>query len=300
MASDKLVGPGRARPGRHAVRARRAADRHNLLATLTRRREAYHRKVLAGADGRNDVAGVSDRVVFKQAGLDERLQYDAYPRKSLIDHFYPVEATLDAVSGGAAELGDFLARAYDARLRRNPDRMQVQLSAEGRVGEHTVRITKGLTLEAGSSSLEIAYLLEDLPPGQPLHFAVEFNFAGLPAGADDRYFYGHARQRFGQLGTRLDLAGARELGLADEWLGIDVHLMLSRPSGLWTFPVESVSQSEGGFELVHQSVAVVPHWFVEADADGRWSVNMHLAIDTSAAESRHERRAVALAGAATI
>ena len=30
---------------------------HNLLATLTRRPEAYHRKVLAGADGRNDVAG---------------------------------------------------------------------------------------------------------------------------------------------------------------------------------------------------------------------------------------------------
>ena len=27
--------------------------------------------------GRNDVAGIHDRVVFKQAGLDKRLQYDA-------------------------------------------------------------------------------------------------------------------------------------------------------------------------------------------------------------------------------
>ena len=52
-----------------------------------------------------------------------------------------------------------------------------------------LRITKGLTLEAGSSLLEIAYLLEGLPHDRPLHFAVEFNFAGLPAGADDRYFY---------------------------------------------------------------------------------------------------------------
>ncbi len=61
---------------------------HNLLATLTRRPEAYHRKILAGNDGRNDVAGISDKVVFKHANLDQRLQYDATPRKSLLDHFY--------------------------------------------------------------------------------------------------------------------------------------------------------------------------------------------------------------------
>ena len=50
---------------------------HNLLATLARRPEAYHRKVLAGASGGNgQVASIHDRVVFKQAGLDQRLQYD--------------------------------------------------------------------------------------------------------------------------------------------------------------------------------------------------------------------------------
>ena len=47
-----------------------------------------------------------------------------------------------------------------------------------------------------------------------------------------------------------------------------IGLKASRPSGVWTYPVETVSQSEGGFELVHQSVAVVPHWMVEADASG--------------------------------
>ena len=77
-------------------------------------------------------------------------------------------------------------------------------------------------------------------------------------------------------------------------MGIDVNLAFSRPSGVWTFPVESVSQSEGGFELVHQSVAVLPHWLVQGDADGRWSVVMNLAIDTAAARSRLEQPAVAL------
>ncbi len=269
---------------------------HNLLATLTRRPEAYHRKVLAGNDGRNDVAGVSDKIIFKQAGLDTRLQYDASQRKSLLDHFYAPEASLAAVARGEApEHGDFLARIYDARLRRNPDRIQVQLSAQGNVDGQPLRITKGVTLEAGSASLEIAYLLEGLVPQKPLHFGVELNFSGLPSGADDRYFYGDERHRLGQLGMQLDLHEAREIGLVDEWLGIDVNLHLSRPSGVWTFPIDSVSQSEGGFELVHQSVVVQPHWIVQGDADGRWSVTMNLSIDTALAESRLETSAVAVA-----
>ena len=268
---------------------------HNLLATMTRRPEAYHRKVMAGAEGRNDVAGVSDRVVFKQAGLDARLQYDPTPRKSLLDHFYDLDTSGTSVAQSeAAELGDFCLRPYEARLRRNPKRMQVHLSTQGNAAGATIRIAKSVTLEAGSSTLEIAYLLEGLPTDRPLHFGIEFNFAGLPSGADDRYFYGEGRGRIGQLGTRLDLADAHELGLVDQWLGIDLNLAFSRPSGVWTFPVESVSQSEGGFELVHQSVAVIPHWQVQADADGRWSVVMNLAIDTSAARSRLEQPAVAL------
>ena len=58
------------------------------------------------------------------------------------------------------------------------------------------------------------------------------------------------------------------LGLCDEWLGIDVALKTSRPTDFWTFPIETVSQSEGGFELVHQSTVVQPHWLVDAGAGG--------------------------------
>jgi 4-alpha-glucanotransferase len=290
LAGDHLV--ALAAPGRggmlYELDVRQIA--HNLLATLTRRPEAYHRKVLAGADDRNDVAGVMDRVIFKQEGLDGLIQYDAYPRKSLIDHFYDLETTAAAVAGGEAiERGDFHLRPYEARLRRNPQRMQLQLSCQGNAADVPLKITKNLTLAAGSSTLEIGYLLEGLPADRSLHFSVEFNFAGLPAGADDRYFYGADRHSLGQLGSRLDLADAAELGLVDEWLGIDVNLGFSRPTGLWTFPIESVSQSEAGFELVHQSVAVQPHWIVQGDENGRWSVAIHLAIDTSLAESRREQ-----------
>jgi alpha-amylase len=262
---------------------------HNLLATITRRPEAYHRKVLAGRGGGDgDVASIHDRVVFKQEGLDERLQYDKYPRKSLLDHFYDAEVSLESVARGeASERGDFLAAPYDAVIRRDPGRVQVQLSRSGTVYDHEVRITKGVTLASGGSALRIAYLLEGLPQDRPLHFGVELNFAGLPAGADDRYFY-RGEERLGQLGTRLDLADVKQLGLVDEWLGIDLCLTANCPTSFWTFPIESVSQSEGGFELVHQSVVVQPHWFVVGDHKGRWSATLDLVIDTTRSENHTE------------
>jgi alpha-amylase len=262
--------------------------RHNLLATLSRQPEAYHRKVLAGANQQiGNCASIHDRVVFKQADLDQRIQYDKYPRKSLVDLFYDNETALAAVASGQAEVrSDFAAAVYEARIRRNAARIQVQLIRDGFACGLPVRITKGLTLDAGNSMLEIAYLLENLPQDHPLHFAVEMNFAGLPAGADDRYFHDAEGNRLGQLGSQLDVGDTAGLFLCDEWLGIDVGLTASRPTHFWTFPVETVSQSEGGFELVHQSTAVLPHWFVTGDRDGRWSVTMQLQLDTRRAESR--------------
>ncbi len=278
---------------------------HNLLATLTRRPEAYHKKVLAGAhQNASLVASIHDRVIFKQAGLDQRVVYDKTPRKSLLDHFFAPGVTQAQVAGNLAEeCGDFVTSIYDSKIRRAADRVQVQLSRTGRIsgplapraeggGDITpaaaceVKITKAVTLIQRSPAIEIVYLLENLPADETLHFAVEFNLAGLPSGADDRYFHDLAGKRYGQLGTHLDLHDVQGLGLTDEWLGIDVQLAANRPASVWTFPIETVSQSEGGFELVHQSVAVLPHWQIRGDAAGRWTVTMTLTANTGVAESR--------------
>jgi hypothetical protein len=271
---------------------------HNLLATMARRPEAYHRKILAGANGDQAAAfgAIHDRLVFKQPGLDERIVYDAYARKSLQDHFFDNEASLAAVAAGQAlERGDFLQGGYEAKLRRNPHRIQALLTRQGNAWGVPLKLTKGVTLELGSGVIDIAYLMEGLPPGRAFHFAVEFNFAGMPAGCDDRYFHDGRHNRLGSLGTRLDLGDCRSLNLVDEWLGIDVGFRLSEPSRVWTMPIETVSQSEAGFELVHQSVCVMPHWIVTGDAAGRWAVTMQLGIDTSQAERRAEQNVAAVA-----
>ncbi len=238
------------------------------------------------------IGNANSPVIFKQPGLENHLQYDAYLRKSLLDHWYDDNVSLDAVAGGAAmERGDFLGLPFEAKLRRNPGRIQVLLTRQGNAWGVPLKITKGVTLQAGSSVLEIAYMIEGLPRDRSMHFSVEFNFSGMPAGAGDRYFHAGGSlvsRHLGDLGSRLDMDESTGIGLTDEWLGLDVDMAFSRPTAIWTYPIETVSQSEGGFELVHQSVVVQPHWHMQGDAEGRWSVTLQLALDTSLAESRRE------------
>ncbi len=256
------------------------AIQHNLLATMQRQPEVYHRKVLAGSCANNDAASsIHDRVVFKQEGLQHRLFYDRFPRKSMLDHFYDLDTTLDSiVRTQAIERGDFVAMPFQAKLRRGTGKVQAQLRREGNAWGVPICLTKAITLSAGQDSLQVTYLLEGLPPGRPFHFAIEWNFAGMPAGAEDRFYFDATGKPLGQLGTHLDLRDANYLGLIDQWLGISVQLGFNRPSGLWTFPIEAVSQSEAGFEAVHQSVCVMPHWIIQGDVEGRWSVSIDILL----------------------
>jgi alpha-amylase len=263
---------------------------HNLLATLDRRPEAYHAQVLAGPGNARSVVDASQVARFKQEGLERLVRYDSTRRKSLVDHFWDCDiAAASLVEGTAIERGDFAAGGYEASVRRNPGRIQVLLSRAGNAWGIPFMLSKAVTLEAGSRTLEIAYKLEGLPRDFRQHLAVEFNFAGMPDRAEGRYFYDESRRSLGELGGRLDLADVRAIGLVDDWLGIDARLAFSEPSnglaaGVWTFPIQSVSQSEGGFELVHQSVVVMPHWIVTPDADGVWKVSMRLSIANLKAE----------------
>jgi hypothetical protein len=53
---------------------------------------------------------------------------------------------------------------------------------------------------------------------------------------------------------------------------LDIALTLDRPALLWRFPIETVSQSEGGFERVYQSSVVFPNWIIRLEPGEVWKV----------------------------
>ena len=258
---------------------------HNLGATLARRNEFYHAKVLQGENrAEGEAASIHDLVVFKQEGLDQKLQYDSRLRNSLIDHFWDEDVSLDALADNSAmERGDFADGDFGAKIRRSPQRIQIMLAREGNAWGVPLTITKGITLSKGSDELEIAYLIEGLPADRTFRFGIEFNFAGLPDGQDDRFFSDVQGNQLGHFGEKIELQNANEISLSDEWLGVQVSLSSDTPATFWAWPVQAVSQSESGFELVHQAVCVQPSWIVKGDSNGRWSTQMKLKLQTESA-----------------
>lgn len=298
LAGDKLVAFLAPDCGGHLYELDIRSIQHNLLATLNRRPEPYHEKVRNAGDHQHDqgdVASIHDMVAFKQPDLDKKIQYDTWPRKSLVDHFFQPGLSWEAAQQGGGEMGDFTTGVYESLLRRSPEQIQARMWRTGRMGQYEVRITKTVTLDVhDGGQLDVLYELENLPADLPICFGVEFNFSGMPANAADRYYYGSNGAQLGQLESVQDFSNCDRIGLADEWLGLDVSLDISEPCDIWTFPIQTISQSEAGFELVHQSCAVIPHWDIFNPADGCWSVKLSMNVDTSAAQARQLSNKAAL------
>jgi hypothetical protein len=290
LENEQLIAFVRPATGGHVYELDERRSLTNLLATLDRRPEAYHGAVASAAQsgsGQYDgPAIINDRIVMKQEGLDRLLVYDRHPRKALVDHFYSKDVTLQELADCQdVELGDFVGGAYQSRVQRTSNHVALLMDRPGWADGHRIHIRKAIELAADSASLDVHYVLEELPPDTTLHFAVEMNFAAMAGHADDRYFSNGAGGRLGMLDSRLDLARTDSLALVDEWLDLSVHLQWSTPGGLWCFPVATVSQSEGGFEGVYQSSAVVPHWLVTGDESRRWEVRIRWTFDHAHAVS---------------
>ncbi|MBB03022.1 MAG: alpha-amylase, partial [Planctomyces sp.] len=290
LASDQMVGYVSPANGGHLYELDVRGARTNLLATLNRRPEPYHETILAhatgGGDGANETASVSGDLKFKQEDLHLKLGYDNYPRKSLVDHVLPAGMSLEAFQQNDGFLEEAETAVFQTTLKREDGRVSAVLERRCQWGDQSPVLTKTLTLDSSSPSmLHVDYELTELQPGTPVHFAIEFNFSSMASQADDRYYYNQDGVSLGRLGSQQELHEQNRFGLVDEWLGLDASLEISRPTNIWAYPVETVSQSEGGFELVHQSCAVILRWEFTPE-QSEWKTSIGLLLDSSAAQAR--------------
>lgn len=291
LENDRLVAFVRPASGGHVYELDVRRVGVNVLATLDRRPESYHGAIASAvasgpsAEVQEGPSNLHDRVILKQEGMDRLLVYDRSPRKALVDHFFPMDVSLDDLrTCRAVERGDFASGTYLSKAHREDGRVALMMERQGQADGHLIRIHKTIAMEAGRPGLEVVYILEDLPVGQPVHFGVELNLASMAGHAEDRFLSDPHGHRLGLLDSPLDLPHSEGLDLTDEWLNLGVSLRWSVPCSLWCFPIETASQSEGGFEGIYQSTAVIPHWRITADEHRRWTVRISWALDLARPE----------------
>jgi alpha-amylase len=179
------------------------------------------------------------------------------------------------------EAGDFVRGAYAVQTRKQKDAAIVVLERAGTAAGLRVRLRKTLLLRASCPELVVRYEIANVDE-QELNtvFGSEFNFSLLAGNAPDRYYDipGHTLDKR-NLASQGETNNVRQVGLVDEWLKLTVILAFSQPAVLWRAPVETVSQSEAGFERVYQSSMVMPLWRISLSPGKVWDTEMRLRVD---------------------
>jgi len=262
----------------------------NVTDTLTRRREIYHEKIAGNgnpAAGRSDGSvSIHDITAAKESGLERFLRYDERNRESLLDHFIDAGTALEAFAGSShRELGDFLQAIYGLEIDESGSNPRFVFERRGKVGSVAgaavaVDLVKRISMAGSAPRLEVHYSIRPVDGSLDCLFAVESVFSLLAGDAPDRYYRFPGRKiadpRLVSTGEERKI---ERFSLVDEWLGIEIGLELEPAALVWRFPIETVSNSESGFERVYQGSAVAVVWPLTVGPGGEARFSIRLSVE---------------------
>lgn len=230
----------------------------NVMNTLSRYREGYHKKLeeaCKAEEARGDnVTSIHGNVAVKEEGLDGYLFFDAVKRASLRERFFSgeVELTVDAFrKSELTELGGFSSSRFECEVIEGSG---VVLSRKGDIDGRRVSLEKRLSVSGAVVKSDYTMSAEG---GKPLGniFTVEFNFL-LPGCNGPVSYVESAGERAGLSDSKV-FGSSKELRLVDEFAATEITLKTSRPVKILAYPIETVSLSEGGFERIYQGTSIV-------------------------------------------
>lgn len=204
----------------------------NLTDVLSRRRESYHAQKAAGAS-----EGKSIHEIVKElpTGAERLLRYDWYPRASCLDHFlHPATTPENFQNIDYREQGDFVNQPYEFKISGT----SLRLFRDGHVwmdGERAPFSVQKVIVPRNEEVL-VRYTIQNGSDRTiDIRFGSEWNFYQIPEEWD-----------LGATGVRLVQ-------------GRVIFEAQPRPE-FWHFPLQTLSQSEQGYDIIHQGICLVPNW----------------------------------------
>jgi 4-alpha-glucanotransferase len=251
------------------------AARHAMGAVLRRRPEAYHARLRAhepaltsvadpagdtGGDGDPGVTSIHELVTVKEPGLASHLHYDTHERRSALVRFLAPDTTPEAFADAAeTELSD--ARDGEFAVDHVAPG-QVSLSRNATALEQPVTVAKTIRLGTDRLRPELIVELELHHRGDraiETRLGVELAIHLLGGGGNPAAWYDVDGTRTAHDGTG-QATGVEALGYGNDWLGVAVRATIDPPGDAWWSPIETVSNSESGFERVYQGSSLLLSW----------------------------------------
>jgi len=264
--------------------------KHNLGAVITRRPEAYHQVLVELERKRKEdlqqptgeaVKTIHEIVRSRERDLSQHLHYDWYRRASLIDHFLGAGTAIDDFSQCTyEEAGDFVNQPYEFEVEEARSRLTVRLKRDGHVWFRgsflPLRLEKDLTVKPQEEGMMVRYRLTNTS-GRVVKgtFAAEWNLS-LTQGGHEHCYYSQrdAPRRRRQLASIEDVSSIDKFFVKDAELGFALALILGQSARLWRFPIETISNSEDGFERTFQGSCILLSWLFELKAGEKWDFEL--------------------------
>ncbi|MFC1624510.1 alpha-amylase/4-alpha-glucanotransferase domain-containing protein, partial [Candidatus Omnitrophota bacterium] len=236
----------------------------NLVNTLARRKEHYHKKILERIkDEFTQPLDVHESIKTVDKRIKKGIFYDKVMRSCLVDHFIDKDLKVEDFSScNYVDRGDFVDAPYIARIEKE----KVVLSCEGKVKGRAMLIIKEVRIYS-DTEIEISYILKNKSNSSVVtFFGTEFNIT-LPYASSDRYHSEANGKKLGGLNKSGIALKTNSFSIKDSKNELGVEFIFSGdPEKIWYFPVMTVSQSERAYDFTYQSSCVFPIWKVKLDS----------------------------------
>jgi hypothetical protein len=249
-----------------------------LINSIQRRPEAYHARLREAAKTAvpGAVASIHEQTLVKEPGLERFLRYDRWPRHAfrvlLFDpartqaEYETLELQEDAgFAGGTYNVKS--SSANDVQLIRDAD---LTFAAKDGFTSPRLSLAKRFSFGPAPQGCEIGCeiglkLKHSL--AKPIAVGIESIINFLAPAEPDRFFEtpkGQQNLRFSGV-----LPGPL-LRMEDGWQRVRIALHAPGAKEFWIAPIETVSESEEGFERVYQGSQILAVWNPPLAAEEPW------------------------------
>jgi 4-alpha-glucanotransferase len=245
-----------------------------LINSLMRRQEAYHAAIRnLPAKGSQGVLSIHDQTRTKEEGLDRWLNYDRWPRHAFRLLLFCRNKTQQDCSTVRLDEDAALAAGRYRVVELTPT--QVTLASEDTVDWRAQKKFSYASTPKGFDVTCEVTVTRKAHGTVSEYVGVEVTLNFLAPSAPDRYFESSG-QRYPLRWSAA--ASGPDLLVVDEWQGVTATLNATDALYFWVSPIETVSESEGGYERIYQGSQIIAVWPVELAQGAEWKGKLTLSI----------------------
>jgi hypothetical protein len=249
-----------------------------LINSLCRRPEAYHAglKNLASKSSQG-VQSIHEQKRTKEAGLERFLNYDRWPQNAFRLKLFGRDKKYDDCAIVRLEENSGLAAGRYRAVDVSPTKATFA-SEESNDWPAEKTFSFAATPQGFEIVCDVA-LRRTAPGAASMFVGIEIVINFLAPSAPDRYFEIHGQRYPLRWGAATP---ASELRVVDKWQGVSVTLGAPDAQDFWITPIESVSESEDGFERIYQGSQIMAIWPVELAPGSQWNGRLALKVEHGA------------------